>query len=52
MYDRLASGALPTTGLAAHFATGLDWLYAALIAVAVFGALFAIKRTLPQRHTS
>jgi hypothetical protein len=23
-----------------------------LIAVAVFGALFAIKRTLPQRHTS
>jgi hypothetical protein len=52
MYDKLAGGALPTTGLAVHFAAGLDYLYAALIAVAVLGALFAIKRTLPKRHTS
>jgi hypothetical protein len=52
MYNRLAGAALPTTGLAAHFASGLDWLYSALIGVAVIGALFAIKRMLPQRHTS
>ncbi len=52
MYDKVAGAALPTTGLAAHFAGGLSYLYAALIAFAVVGAFFAVKRTLPKRHTS
>lgn len=52
MYDKVAGAALPTTGLAAHFAGGLNYLYAALIAFAVVGAFFAVKRVLPKRHTS
>lgn len=52
MYDKVAGAALPTTGLAAHFAAGLNVLYAGLIAFAVAGALFAVKRMLPKRHTS
>ena len=52
MYDKVAGAALPTTGLAAHFAAGLSYLYAALIAFAVVGAFFAVKRMLPKRHTS
>ena len=40
MYDKVAGAALPTTGLAAHFAGGLNYLYAALIAFAVVGVLF------------
>ena len=31
---------------------GLSYLYAALIAFAVVGAFFAVKRMLPKRHTS
>lgn len=52
MYGKIASGALPTTGLAAHLAGGLNFLYAGLIAFAVVGVLFAVKRMLPTRHTS
>lgn len=52
MYDKVAGAALPTTGLAAHFAGGLNYLYAALIAFAVLGVLFAVKRMLPKRHTA
>lgn len=52
MYDKVTGAALPTTGLAAHFAAGLNYLYAALIALAIVGALFAVKRMLPKRHTS
>jgi hypothetical protein len=52
MYDKAIGAALPTTGLAAHFAGGLTYLYAGLIAFAVVGALFAVKRMLPMRHTS
>lgn len=52
MYGKIAGATLPTTGLAAHFAAGLDYLYAGLIAFAAIGALFAIKRMLPKRHTS
>ena len=51
MYDKVAGAALPTTGLAAHFAGGLNYLYAALIAFAVVGVFFAVKRMLPKRHT-
>jgi uncharacterized membrane protein YuzA (DUF378 family) len=51
MYDKIAGTALPTTGLAAHFAGGLNYLYAGLIAFAVVGALFAVKRMLPKRQT-
>jgi hypothetical protein len=51
MYDKVTGAALPTTGLAAHFA-GLNYLYAALIAFAVVGAFFAVKRMMPKRHTS
>lgn len=50
MYGKLAGTALPTTGLAAHMAGGLSYLYAGLIAFAVIGLLFAIKRILPSRH--
>jgi len=52
MYGKAAGAALPTTGLAAHFAAGLNYLYAGLIAFAVIGAIFAVKRMLPKRHTS
>jgi hypothetical protein len=52
MYGKVASGALPTTGLAAHFAGGLGYLYAGLITFAVIGVLFAVKRILPKRGTS
>jgi hypothetical protein len=52
MYHKVTAAALPTTGLAAHLAGGLGYLYAGLIAFTVAGALFAIKRMLPQRHTS
>jgi hypothetical protein len=52
MYGKIASTALPTTGLAAHFAAGLGYLYAGLITFAVVGVLFALKRILPKRHTS
>lgn len=51
MYSKFAGATLPTTGLAAHFAGGLNYLYAGLIAFTVVGALFAIKRILPKRHT-
>ena len=51
MYDKVTGAALPTTGLAAHFA-GLNYLYAILIAFAVVGAFFAVKRMLPKWHTS
>jgi hypothetical protein len=52
MYGKVASAALPTTGLAAHLAGGLNFLYAGLIAFAAVGVLFAVKRMLPKRHTS
>ncbi len=52
MYGKLAGAALPTTGLAAHMATGLNYLYAGLIAFAAVGVVFAVKRMLPKRHTS
>jgi hypothetical protein len=52
MYNKIAGFALPTTGLAAHLAGGLDYLYAGLIAFAAVGVLFAVKRMLPKRHTS
>jgi hypothetical protein len=52
MYTKLAGAALPTTGVAAHLATGLNYLYAGLIAFAAVGVAFAIKRMLPKRHTS
>lgn len=52
MYDKVAGAALPTTGLAVHFAAGLNYLYAGLIAFAAVGAFFAVKRMLPTRHTS
>jgi len=52
MYGKIASAALPTTGLAAHMTGGLNYLYAGLIAFAAVGVLFAIKRMLPKRHTS
>jgi hypothetical protein len=52
MYHKVASAALPTTGLAAHLAGGLDYLYAGLIAFTVIGLLFAVMRMLPKRHTS
>jgi hypothetical protein len=51
MYSKMAGAALPTTGLAAHFTAGLTYLYAGLIGFAAVGAIFAIKRILPQRHT-
>ena len=38
MYGKVASAALPTTGLAAHFAGGLSYLYAGMIAFAAVGA--------------
>jgi hypothetical protein len=50
MYGKLAGASLPTTGLAAPLAGGLGYLYAALIAFAVIGLLFAIKRILPARN--
>ena len=31
---------------------GLTYLYAGMIAFVVVGALFAVKRMLPMRHTS
>jgi hypothetical protein len=52
MYGKAAGAALPTTGLAAHFAAGLSYLYVGLIVFAVVGVLFAVKRMLPKRHTS
>ena len=52
MYNKMAGAALPTTGLAAHFAGGLNYLYAGLVAFAAVGAFFAVKRMLPKRHTS
>jgi hypothetical protein len=52
MYGKAAGAALPTTGLAAHFAGGLNYLYAGLIVFAAIGVLFAVKRMLPKRHTS
>ena len=50
MYHKIS--ALPVTGLAAHLAGGLGYLYAGLIAFTVTGALLAVKRMLPRRHTS
>jgi hypothetical protein len=52
MYGKAAGAALPTTGLAAHFAAGLSYLYVGLIIFAVVGVVFAVKRMLPKRHTS
>jgi len=49
MYGKLAGGALPTTGLAAPLAGGLSYLYAALIAIAAIGVVFAVKRMLPKK---
>ena len=40
MYGKAIGAALPTTGLAAHFAGGLTYLYAGMIAFVVVGALF------------
>jgi hypothetical protein len=51
MYGKLAGATLPTTGLAAHLATGLNYLYAGLIAFAAVGVVFAVKRMLPKRNT-
>jgi hypothetical protein len=52
MYHKIVGTALPTTGLAAHFAAGLSFLYIGLITFVVIGGLFAVKRILPKRHTS
>ncbi len=52
MYGKMAGAALPTTGLAAHMAFGLTYLYAGLIAFAAIGTVFAVRRMLPKRHTS
>jgi hypothetical protein len=52
MYGKVAGAMLPTTGLAAHMATGLNYLYAGLIAFAAIGVVFAVRRMLPKRHTS
>ena len=52
MYGKLAGTALPITGVAAPMATGLSYLYGGLIAFAVVGVAFAIKRMLPKRHMS
>ena len=50
MYDKVVGAALPTTGLAAHFAGGLNYLYAALIAFAVVGVFSRSSGCLPKRH--
>jgi len=52
MYGKIAGAALPTTGLAAHMAFGLSFLYGGLILFAVIGTAFAVRRMLPKRHTS
>lgn len=51
MYNKLVGAVGPATG-AGLAITGLNLLYAALVAFVLTGAAFALGRILPKRHSS